>query len=174
MVMKVRRTGMGMRDVQGVIVAPVFVQASIPALLAYANGIFKLDSKDSYRIIPKTSTDPPRMSRNTSSYITSCYLGIGSTPPSSQRSCPSTLQHDDTPHQDITTSLPLCVLRCWADRPLKPRDALMKISDPDPSAVDFSPAEREAHDEELRDRVQYQVWLRLAVYMWRDGQGWVS
>ncbi|KAK0474434.1 hypothetical protein IW261DRAFT_1610580 [Armillaria novae-zelandiae] len=36
------------------------------------------------------------------------------------------------------------------------RDALMKNLDLDPSAVDLSPAERDAHDEELVVLVRYQ------------------
>ncbi|KAK0432247.1 hypothetical protein EV421DRAFT_1506157 [Armillaria borealis] len=39
-------------DWQDAIVAPVFMQTSTPALLAYTNGVFKLDSEGSVPLLP--------------------------------------------------------------------------------------------------------------------------
>ncbi len=85
------------------------------------------------------------------------------------------------PHQEVTSDLPLYALRCWADGPLRLRDALITISDSlsefstIPCAIDFSSAEREAHDVELGARVRYQATIeKLVQYVGCDGQGWVE
>ncbi|KAK0214073.1 hypothetical protein IW262DRAFT_1466627 [Armillaria fumosa] len=137
-------------DWQGAIVAPVSMQASIPAPLAYTDGVFELDSG---RHIPPLSE------------------GIDRRPSDehSQSSLPSAPLHRDTPHQEVTSDLSLYVLHSWADGLLKLRDALMKIPDPGFSGVDFSPAEH-AHDEELRARVRYQGMVeKLVEYV-----GWME
>lgn len=46
----------------------------------------------------------------------------------------------------------------------------MKNHDPDPSTIDFSPAECDAHDKELGDRVRYHgVVEKLTEYVGCDG-----
>ncbi|PBK67764.1 hypothetical protein ARMSODRAFT_1085806 [Armillaria solidipes] len=166
-------------DWQGAIVAPAFMQVSIPALLAYTDGVFELDSEGCVPPLPEDIDERPSDEQE--------YLRLHHKLLSRYRFYLAQLPklgplHAAAwryPHQEVTSDLPLYVLRCWADGPLKLRDALMEVSDPDssaiPCAIDFSPAEREAHDEELRARVRYQGMVeRLVEYVGCDGQGWVE
>ncbi len=46
-------------DWQGAIVSPVFMQASIPALLAYSDGVFELDSEGCVPPLPEDTDQRP-------------------------------------------------------------------------------------------------------------------
>ncbi|KAK0222803.1 kinase-like domain-containing protein [Armillaria nabsnona] len=166
-------------DWQGAIVAPVFMQASIPALLAYTDGVFELDSEGYVPPLPEDidqcPSDEQEYLRLHHKLLSRYRFYLAQLP----KLVPIHAAAWRYPHQEVTSDLPLYVLRCWADGPLRLRDALMKISDPDsstvPCAIDFPPGEREAHDEELRARVRYQATVeKLVEYVGCDGQGWVE
>ncbi len=46
-------------DWQGAVVSPVFMQASIPALLAYTDGVFELDSEGCVPLLPEDTDQCP-------------------------------------------------------------------------------------------------------------------
>ncbi|KAK0193395.1 hypothetical protein F5146DRAFT_1221025 [Armillaria mellea] len=124
-------------DWQGAIVAPVFMQASIPH--------------------PLEEQEYLRLHHN---LLSRYWFYLAQLPKLVPIHAAAAWRYT---HQ-VASDLPLHVPRCWADGPLKLRDASMKISDLNSWAefstvscvIDLPLAERGAHDEELRARVRYQ------------------
>ncbi|SJK99659.1 uncharacterized protein ARMOST_02967 [Armillaria ostoyae] len=124
-------------DWQSAIVAPIFMQASIPALLAYTDGVFNLlDSEGSVPLLPK---DLDQLLSDEQEYLRlhhkllsryRFYLILVKLVPIHV----ATWRYS---HQEVMSDLPLYLLRCWADGPLKLRNTLITIPGSGQGSVPF-------------------------------------